>query len=130
MKKVNLYTIAKNLQWLKNLAGDKTKAQYIEQAENNIEQTCKNLPSGSGIDAGTKISMQESKPNKIVFAFSFHHMDEKGSYDGWTDHKAIFTPSFDFGGYKLRITGKDRNQIKNYLYELFGEVIEFNCLAK
>ena len=127
MEKVNLFIIAKNLNWLKNLAGDKTRQQYIDQANENIEKECKNLPSGSGIDSGTKLNMQESSKNKIVFNFSFHHMDENGSYDGWTDHKAIFTPSFEFNGYDLKITGKDRNEIKDYLHELFGELVEFNC---
>ncbi len=48
-------------------------------------------------------------------------MDENGYYCGWTEHNLIVTPSFKFG-YDMRIPGKDKNQIKEYLYQIFGEV--------
>src|SRR2546430_16241735 len=44
------------------------------------------MPSGSGIDGGTKIDLEKSTGEKLVFHFSFHHMDENGMYDGWTEH--------------------------------------------
>ena len=55
--------------------------------------------------------------NKIVISFGFHHMDENGMYDGWTNHDLIIRPDFD--GFKIKITGRDRNCVKDYLYELF-----------
>jgi hypothetical protein len=76
------------------------------------------MPSGSGIDAGTKLSFEDSTPNKLVFVFSYHHMDSNGYYDGWTDYKLIVTPSLSFG-MDMRITGRDRNDVKEYLYQTF-----------
>jgi hypothetical protein len=76
-------------------------------------------PSGSGIDCGTKIDMDASKPNRLVFTLEYHHMNDVGMYDGWTEHKIIVTPSLT-SGYDMRITGRDRNQIKDYLHDVYS----------
>jgi hypothetical protein len=83
------------------------------------------LPSGSGIDSGTKIDFDASNgdaPEKIVLQCSFHHMDEHGGYDGWTDHTVVARPSFVLG-IDLTITGKDRNDIKDYLSEVYYDAL-------
>lgn len=80
------------------------------------------LPSGSGIDSGTKIDLEKSTDEKIVLNFGYHHMNEGGFYDGWTEHTAIITPSLQFG-FNLKITGRDRNQIKEYLADTFRQVL-------
>lgn len=79
------------------------------------------LPSGSGIDCGTTLDLDGSNGNALRFTFSFHHMDENGFYCGWTEHKLIVKPSFS--GLSLHITGPDRNQIKEYLYELYDSAL-------
>jgi len=76
------------------------------------------MPSGSGIDNGTKIDLDASTPDKLVFEVGFHHMNDGGMYDGWTEHRIIVTPSLAFG-FDLRITGKDRNEIKEYLNDVY-----------
>jgi hypothetical protein len=81
------------------------------------------LPSGSGVDSGSDILLDHCTTNRIVLACSFHHMNEGGYYDGWTHHTIVLTPSFD--GFNLRVTGTDRNQIKEYLADLFH-----NCLSE
>lgn len=81
------------------------------------------LPYGSGIDSGCEIDIEKSTPDKIVITFGFHHMDENGYYDGWTEHKAIVTPSLSWE-FNLQITGKNRNYIKCYLLELFHAYLE------
>ena len=75
------------------------------------------LPSGSGIDSGTTIKTDDCKPEKLVLSCEFHHMNDVGSYDGWTDHKIIVTPSWD--GINVKVTGRDRNQIKDCLGDTF-----------
>jgi hypothetical protein len=80
------------------------------------------LPSGGGIDSGTKIDLDKSTDEKIVLTFGYHHMNEGGFYDGWTEHTAIITPSLQFG-FNLKITGRDRNQIKEYLADTFHHVL-------
>ena len=75
------------------------------------------LPHGSGIDNGVGIDVYGSNEEKIVLTLGYHHMNDGGYYDGWTEHKAIITPAFT-GGLKIRITGRDRNQIKEYLHDV------------
>lgn len=80
------------------------------------------LPSGAGIDCGTTIDLERSTPNRIILALSFHHMDDGGMYDGWTDHEIWVRPDFALG-MTLRITGRDRNGIKDYLGDVYAEAL-------
>lgn len=80
------------------------------------------MPSGSGWDCATKIDLDSSSEDRLVFYGSFHHMNEVGYYDGWTDHRIFVTPSFN--GFDLRITGPNRNDIKEYLHQLFDAALE------
>ena len=77
----------------------------------------RDAPSGSGIDAGTELDEARSTSRRIVLFVAFHHMDEAGGYDGWTSHNVIITPRFD--GIDVRVTGKDRNGIKEYLADTY-----------
>lgn len=81
------------------------------------------MPSGSGFDSGTKLDEDASTPDKLVFLTSFHHMNDCGMYDGWTEHKVTVTPSLAFG-YDLRVSGRDRNGIKDYIAETFGHALD------
>jgi hypothetical protein len=82
------------------------------------------LPHGSGIDgAPCRLDVTRSKPNRLVFApADFHHMNDCGMYDGWTEHEVIVTPSLAFG-VDVRITGRDRSEIKDYLREVFEQAL-------
>jgi hypothetical protein len=109
--------IAKNLQWQETV-----KPEWQDRADDELANAMNQSPSGSGIDNGTILD-DTSKPDKLVFSFGFHHMNEAGYYDGWTEHKAIVTPSL-CDSFNLRITGRDRNQIKDYLYDVFSQWLE------
>lgn len=92
--------------------------EWEHKHSETIRQVVRDLmPSGSGIDSGTKIDLDDSHAARLVLACGYHHMNENGMYDGWTEHRIIVTPSFN--GITIRITGRDRNQIKDYLYETF-----------
>lgn len=80
------------------------------------------LPSGSGFDQGTTIDFERSGSDRIVLRTSFHHTDESGGYDGWTDHTVTVRPSLAFG-FVLRVSGRDRNGIKSYIADEFHEVL-------
>lgn len=80
------------------------------------------LPSGSGIDCGTKFDFDASNPDKLVLTFSYHHMNDGGMYDGWTEHTAIVRPSL-VHEFIVNISGRDRNQIKDYLGDLYHEAL-------
>jgi len=91
---------------------------WLDPAEERLKNLVDELPSGSGIDTGTKIVLDECTKDKLVFEFGFHHMNDGGMYDGWTEHKLVVTPCFS--GINLKITGRDRNQIKEYLYDTYS----------
>ncbi len=79
------------------------------------------LPSGSGFDNGTEID-ERSTPSRLVLLTSFHHMDENGNYDGWTSHTVTVTPTF--AGLDVRVSGRDRNNIKDYIADVFRAALE------
>ena len=91
--------------------------------ESDADYLAKNfLPSGSGVDCGTKIDWDLSLRTggeRIVLTASFHHMNDAGMYDGWTSHVITVKPSLMFG-FDLSISGKNRNGIKEYLHEIFS----------
>lgn len=121
--KINLQKLASTLQAYKNcIASNNTewKAKHMD----TIETMCKDLPIGSGIDSGTQFDHENSNPAKLIFNTSFHHMDNSGGYDGWSEHKVIITPSF--GSFEMNITGKNRNDIKEYLSQVFHDVFSAN----
>ena len=47
---------------------------------------------------------------------------ETGMYDGWTEHTVTVRPSLQFG-FRLSISGRNRNGIKDYIAEVFGEIL-------
>lgn len=86
--------------------------QFLHYIEKNL------LPSGSGIDSGTKIDIDRSQPNRLILSTSYHHMNDDGCYDGWTNHDIVVTASLAFG-FDVTVRGPNRNAIKDYLSELF-----------
>ncbi len=81
------------------------------------------LPSGSGFDGGTSLNFDLSKPERLVFDTAFHHMDSNGYYCGWSHHQVVVKPSLAFGK-ELRITGLNRNDIKDYIHEVFDHALD------
>jgi hypothetical protein len=80
------------------------------------------LPSGSGFDNGSTFDLDESRLDRLCFQTSFHHMNDSGMYDGWTEHRVIASPSF-IGGFDLKVTGRDKRQIKDYIGETFHNLL-------
>lgn len=83
------------------------------------------LPSGSGINDGIRLDQTMSTPEKLVFRFSFHHINDNGFYDGWEDYAITVKPSLQFG-IDIQISGKDRNNIKDYLHGIFEPALTAN----
>lgn len=103
--------------------------EFVLQRQREIKRCLDLLPSGSGWDMGTKLMDSASDENKLTLYGEFHHMDEWGGYDGWTDHTIVVRADLRFG-FKLHITGRNRNDIKDYLHEMFdvalrAEVYEY-----
>lgn len=80
------------------------------------------LPGGSGFDSGTTLDMDRSSGESLVLHTSFHHMDENGCYDGWTDHCIRVYPDllFDF---RITVSGRDRNGVKEFIADTFHHVL-------
>jgi hypothetical protein len=76
------------------------------------------MPSGSGFDSGTKIDLDKSTGDKLVFNTSFHHMNEHGYYGRWTYHTVVVKPSF-IGLFDLNIGGPNYNDIKELIAQSF-----------
>lgn len=93
--------------------------EWLERHRERIDQIVSDhLPSGAGWDCGTKIDLVKSTDERIVFYGSFHHMNDGGYYDGWTGHTITVRPSL-WAGITISISGRNRNDIKEYLHEMF-----------
>ncbi len=87
-------------------------------AEERLETLIKTyLPSGSGFDAGCEL-LDESTPEKLIFKADFHHLNDNGYYIGWSEHRVIIKPCLAWG-FTLKVTGRDKRQIKDYIAETF-----------
>jgi hypothetical protein len=94
-------------------------AEWFDKHESRILELVKeHMPSGSGFDNGTTIDLDKSHSDKLVFHTSYHHMHDSGMYDGWTEHTIVLTPSF-LGHFDMRISGHNRNEIKDYIADTF-----------
>ena len=93
-------------------------AEWLSKWDDKLDGYDNLLPSGSGFDSGSKIDRDNSSGGKIAIKTSFHHMDTDGYYDGWTEHTITIRPSFSLG-LTIVMSGKDRNEIKNYIAEVF-----------
>ena len=91
--------------------------EWAAVMEEKIDIIMQGAPSGSGIDSGTRIIAEKCSREKLVFSADYHHMNEVGFYDGWTEHLIIVT--HDLINLNIRVTGKNRNNIKEYLAEVY-----------
>jgi len=80
------------------------------------------LPSGSGFDSGTQFDRDGSRASLVRFVTAFHHMNESGMYDGWTQHAVTLRASLS-GVPDMRVTGRDRNGIREYIGDAFAEAL-------
>ncbi len=122
-----LYAVLASLvQARANCAESHNEEWFVRHTERALKLVSEYMPSGSGIDNGTKLDIDISGPNKLVFLTSYHHMNDCGYYDGWTEHTVIVTPSLQHG-FEVRITGRDRNDTKEYLHDVFCEALDTDC---
>lgn len=101
-----------------------THAEWFEKHTEQIRLLIRDfMPSGSGWDHGTTLDLDKSHGDKLVFGGAYHHMDDAGYYDGWTQHHVTVMPSLQFG-YHIRISGPNRNDIKEYLVDTFAYALD------
>jgi len=85
-------------------------------------------PSGSGFDNGTRFDIDASTQDKLIFETAYHHMNDVGYYVGWTEHTVIVAPSFVYG-VDIRVSGKNHNDIKDYIHDTFYSLLEIQPKA-
>lgn len=118
MKKTVIHQIASIQQAIVNCVNSGNR-EWSERHEIARDQLIKSfMPSGSGFDNGTSFNDVLSSPERLVFNVSFHHMNERGAYDGWSHHTVVVTPSL-VHGFTVRVTGRDRSNIKEFIAESF-----------
>lgn len=101
----------------------KTGNEWAAKHRERAEYIARNyLPSGSGIDTGTTFDIDASTGERLVLRTEFHHMNDGGYYDGWTQHDITVKASL-IHGLALRIGGRNRNDIKEYLHDVFREAL-------
>lgn len=93
-------------------------AEWLDRWTKYLRSLARNeLPSGSGVDNGTRIKGLTKDGRGIELLFEFHHHGEHG-YDGWTHHTARVRASFT--GLDISISGPNRNDVKEYLVEILA----------
>lgn len=92
--------------------------EWKTRHEDSLNQLAEFLPSGSDVDNGSAIDWERSTADKLVIHAGFHHMDPYGSYDGWTEHTITVRASLYFT-LDIQVSGRNRNDIKEYLHELY-----------
>lgn len=117
----------------KNACEERGNFEMSREWDDYISDAIKlHAPSGSGFDRGTTLNTDASaiggrKPQRLVFDTAFHHMTEHGMYDGWTEHQVWVYPWFD--GFDIRITGRNRNDIKDYIGDVFHALSQNNVMT-
>lgn len=102
--------------------------EWMHKHQEKIDAIRDSAPSGSGFDRGTKIMQRDGHDygKSIIFETAFHHMDEHGYYDGWTEHRVLVKAHLVFG-YTVQVSGADRNQIKDYIADTFHHWLDSEC---
>ena len=122
MKEKAYTLIARTLQ-ARNSCEETGNDIWYEKHSDRLSEIVKSFaPSGSGFDNGTVLN-DSSRRDRLVFSTSFHHMTEHGMYDGWSHHDVVITPSLA-NGFDLRVTGPDRNDIKDYIADVFHTFLD------
>jgi len=114
----NYQELAVRLQAIENCIKSNNE-EWQDRHEAVIETIMNTAPHGSGFDTGVNFSQSKSTDCKLVFHTNYHHMNQDGYYDGWTEHLVIITPAFV--GFDIKVTGRDRNQIKEYIADIFTD---------
>lgn len=95
--------------------------QLIFQIEQEI------LPNGSGFDSGTTIS-DKTTADRVVLESAYHHMNENGMYDGWTNMTVTVSPDLVNGFYfRINYHGelpRKYSHSKDYIEQIFHDALD------
>lgn len=75
------------------------------------------LPIGNAIETECDLLLNSTKKRIVIFTAYWHPIMKE-----WINHQVIITPSFE-GEIDIRVTGKNVNNIKQYLHDVFREAL-------
>lgn len=101
------------------------RSRWIARHGETLDALDALLPSGSGCDNGSKVDRSRPLSKGLLIETAFHHLSTHGFYTGWTDHKITFHPTL-YGGPTIKVSGRDRNEIKDYLGDVFYHTLTSN----
>ena len=89
--------LARTVAWYHRVVDNTRFRHPVHMVEEKLNAIMQSSPSGSGIDSGTKLDLDANTGGKLVFNTDFHHMNEHGYYDGWSNHQVIVRPCLQYG---------------------------------
>lgn len=63
--------------------------EWTVKHRSRIKELLDELPHGSGIDGTWSAELDNTFTDKLILYCQYHHMNEDGYYDGWTDFKVV-----------------------------------------
>ena len=112
--------LANTIQAIRNCRQSGNK-EWLDKHTETLKELMQGLPSGAGFDNGTKLDEPACNAMALRFNTSFHHMNEHGYYDGWTDHTVTVRPTFD--GLAITVSGVNCNDVKDIIADAFHVVL-------
>jgi hypothetical protein len=80
------------------------------------------LPSGSGIDNGTRIDTGKCRPTTLVLRADYHKMNENGYYTGWVSFKVTVRAKFE--SIDVNVTGRNvDSDLREYLADTYHHAL-------
>jgi hypothetical protein len=114
-RRMPLYqALAEAMQAYRNSDG---KSGWATRWANVVRELESYLPHGSGFDSDPNISLQQSKPDRIVVDGSFHKMDSNGYYSGWANFRVTVKPTFS--GIDVDARGAGSADLNDYIAETY-----------
>lgn len=96
--------IAQQVGYYHDSTNDSSKHEYA------LESLMRHMPSGSGIDSGTKLLLEDSTKDKLVFKVDYHHTNSNGYYCGWSSRLITITPSLT-SDYDMEFSEEDYSSV-------------------
>ena len=104
--------------------------EWFDHHTDRLDALEKLLPSGAGIDNGTKIVKVGCAASIISLLVPYHNMNEDGYYDGWTTFEVVSRSTFlgldidvkPIHAERSTLSTADRDEATaDYLSEVYGQ---------
>lgn len=104
-------------QFLAGMRSQSSSLNHVLKCKMRLAHVVDNyLPSCNMRNINKTFLHYSSSPKRLIFHTSYQHDDRT-----WTDHKVVVTPSLMYDAPDIKITGKNKNQINDYLHEVFAQ---------